>query len=238
MVTWCDSTKLISGKKPKRPDVYSYLVMSLLFGKLRLVSPVILLAILCAGAHPQQATDQSSTHAERPGKRKLIIKQGIGNFGEVTPNLYRGAQPNAVGYQELAKMGVSIVVDLRLTGKDAESREVRKLGMQFVAIPWHCYFPKDKVFARFLELLRENRGKKIFVHCRYGDDRTGMMVAAYRMAVEGWTPEEARKEMKQFGFHHLVCPSLGPYERDFPEHLKKNPAFQASTAQENSGVVR
>jgi len=193
--------------------------------KFQIYPLLVLLAMMCASAHPQQATDRSSTHPERPGKRKLIIKQGIGNFGEVTPNLYRGAQPNIVGYQELANMGVSIVVDLRLTGKDEESREVRKLGMQFVSMPWHCYFPKDKVFARFLEILRENRGKKVFVHCRYGDDRTGMMIAAFRMAVEGWTPEEARKEMKQFGFHHLVCPSLGPYEKDFPEHLKKSPEF-------------
>ena len=209
--------------------------MSLLSGKLRFVFVITLLAVLCAGAYPQPAADQSLAHSERPGKRKLIIKQGIGNFGEVTPNLYRGAQPNAVGYQELAKMGVNIVVDLRLTGKDEESHEVQKLGMQFVSIPWHCYFPKDKVFAKFLDLLRENRGKKIFVHCRYGDDRTGMMIAAYRMAVEGWTPKEAREEMQQFGFHHLVCPSLGPYEKDFPEHLKRNPAFQNFRAGSNAG---
>jgi tyrosine-protein phosphatase SIW14 len=209
--------------------------MIFLSTKVRIVFLITLLAMLCTWAYPQPATDQSSTHTERPGKRKLIIKQGIGNFGEVTPNLYRGAQPNATGYQELAKMGVNIVVDLRLTGKDEESHEVRKLGMQFVSIPWHCYFPKDKVFAKFLDLLRENRGKKIFVHCRYGDDRTGMMIAAYRMAVEGWTPKEAREEMQQFGFHHLVCPSLGPYEKDFPEHLKKNPAFQDFRTESNAG---
>ncbi len=199
--------------------------MIFLSTKVGIVFLITLLAMVCTCAYPQP-TDQSSTHTERPGKRKLIIKQGIGNFGEVTPHLYRGAQPNATGYQELAKMGVNMVVDLRLTGKDEEGREVRKLGMQFVSIPWHCYFPKDKVFARFLDLMRENRGKKVFVHCRYGDDRTGMMIAAYRMAVEGWTPKEAREEMKQFGFHHLVCPSLGAYEKDFPEHLKKSPAFQ------------
>jgi tyrosine-protein phosphatase SIW14 len=211
--------------------------MILLSRKLCVTSLVALITMQCASAHPQQATDRSLAHPERPGKRKLIIKQGIGNFGEVTPTLYRGAQPNAVGYQELAKMGVNIVVDLRLTGKDEESHEVRKLGMQFVSIPWHCYFPKDKVFARFLMLLRENRGKKIFVHCRYGDDRTGMMIAAYRMAVEGWTPKEAREEMQQFGFHHLVCPSLGPYEKDFLKHLKKNPAFQNFRAESNPGPL-
>ena len=110
--------------------------------------------------------------------------------------------------------------------------------MQFVSIPWHCYFPKDKVFARFLALLRENHGKKIFVHCRYGDDRTGMMIAAYRIAVEGWTAKEARKEMEQYGFHHLVCPSLGPYEKNFPEHLRKNPEFQPFRSAAEAGDSR
>jgi protein-tyrosine phosphatase len=97
--------------------------------------------------------------------------------------------------------------------------------MKFVSLRWHCMFPNDGVFAKFLELLRDNPDKKIFVHCRYGDDRTGMMIAAYRMADAGWTPEEARKEMEKFGFHRLVCPRLGPYEEHFLEHLKKNSAF-------------
>jgi protein-tyrosine phosphatase len=66
----------------------------------------------------------------------------------------------------------------------------------------------------------------VFVHCRYGDDRTGMMIAAYRMAVEGWTPEEARQEMEKFGFHPMICPSLGPYEHKFAERLSNNPAFK------------
>lgn len=56
-----------------------------------------------------------------------------------------------------------------------------------------------------------------------------MMVAAYRMSVEGWTAEDARREMEQFGYKPLVCPSLGPYEKHFPEKLKKDSALQAHT---------
>jgi len=152
--------------------------------------------------------------------------QGVGNLGEVTPMLYRGGQPKPAGFAALAKMGINIVVDVRLSGKDNERKEVEKDGMQFVELPWHCLFPKDEPFARFLKLLKDNPGKKVFVHCRYGDDRTGMMIAAYRMAVEGWTPAEARTEMEKFGFHRLICLSLGPYEKEFPEHLRSNPAFQ------------
>jgi protein tyrosine/serine phosphatase len=101
--------------------------------------------------------------------------------------------------------------------------------MTYVSIPWHCPLPKDETFARFLRLVQESHGKKIFVHCRLGDDRTGMAIAAYRMAVEGWSPKEALKEMEAFGFtgvHHAICPTLEHYEKDFPEHLRKNPLFK------------
>jgi protein-tyrosine phosphatase len=77
-------------------------------------------------------------------------------------------------------------------------------------------------------VVHENKGKKIFVHCRLGDDRTGMMVAAYRMAEEGWTADEAMNEMRSFGFtksHHLICPGLARYEKSFPKRLKNDPAF-------------
>ena len=127
-------------------------------------------------------------------------------------------------------MGVDIVVDLRLTGTEKEKEQVSKLGMQYISIPWHCLFPKDATFARFLKVLRDNPNKKIFVHCRYGDDRTGMAIAAYRMAIEGWTAEEARNEMNKFGFHNMACSSLVRYEKRFPQRLKTNPAFQGLTA--------
>jgi hypothetical protein len=55
-----------------------------------------------------------------------------------------------------------------------------------------------------------------------------MMVAAYRMAEEGWTADEAMKEMKSFGFtksHHIICPSLARYEKEFPDRLKNDPEF-------------
>lgn len=156
---------------------------------------------------------------------------GVSNFGEVNSHLYRGGQPKGTGYTNLKKMGIDVVIDLRLSGKDTEKKFVNKAGMQYVAIPWHCMFPKDKHVVKFLSVLEENKGKKVFVHCRYGDDRTGMMIAAYRMAVERWTPEEARKEMEKFGFHRLVCPRLGPYEHDFPEHLKKSADFKGWRAQ-------
>jgi len=190
----------------------------------RAVAWVVFFALGASAAPPQTQPD-TPQGSDAPARRITVI--GVSNFGEVTPKLYRGGQPKGTGYEHLKKMGVNIVVDLRLSGKDKEKQNVTKAGMQFVSIPWHCMFPKDHVFAEFLKLLQENPDKKVFVHCRYGDDRTGMMIAAYRMAVQGWTPAEARKEMQKFGFHRTLCPSLVEYERKFPERLKKDPEFDA-----------
>ena len=137
----------------------------------------------------------------------------VPNFVEVTPTLSRGGQPTAAGFRQLAEMGINIVIDLR-GSRESEREQVTKLGMQYVPMEWHCPFPRDEVFARFLELVR----KKIFIHCRLGDDRVGMMIAAYRMAYQGWSAAEAKSEMRAHGFtalHHLICPSLGAYASTF-----------------------
>jgi tyrosine-protein phosphatase SIW14 len=178
-----------------------------------------------AEATPPKA-DSAPAEKHEPA-RKLRLR-GVAQFGQVTPTLYRGAQPSKEGFANLHKLGVNIVVDLR--GSRASERElVNRLGMKYVAIPWHCFSPRDEHFAKFLKLLRDNPGKKVFVHCRLGDDRTGMEIAAYRMAEQGWTAEEARREMEVFGvnwFHKSICPRLGPYEKTFPERFRTSPAFR------------
>jgi len=183
----------------------------------------LLLNLWATAALVQSAPKAVPAHA--PAQRITVI--GVSNFAEVTPRLFRGGQPEGTGYVNLKKMGVDIVVDLRLSGTDREKQNVTKADMQFVSIPWHCLYPRDRIFAKFLMLLRENPDRKVFVHCRYGDDRTGMMIAAYRMAVQGWSPDRAAREMREFGFHRLICPSLDPYEKHFPEHLQKSPDFAA-----------
>ena len=190
----------------------------------------LLVTTICASSIAYGTPNSSAglAPAERTIARKLAVK-GVPRLGEVTPTLYRGAQPTRQGFQRLAEMGISIVVDLRERGRKGERQLVINLGMRFVAIPWNCFHPKDTDIARFLKLLRDNRGKKVFVHCQTGDDRTGMMIAAYRMAEQGWTAKEAMEEMETYGFtspHHLICPGLAAYEARFPERFKTAPAFR------------
>ena len=203
----------------------------------RLIATVLLLSVAMFGeAEPRPQSDKSAQRADHIMGRHLPDR-GIRNFGEVTPILYRGGQPSRAGLQTLAKMGIDVVVNTGGREDDDEGKDVKRLGMKYVVIRWHCPFPKDEVFARFLKVVHDNPGKKIFVHCRLGDDRTGMMIASYRMAIGRWSAEDAMKEMREFGFarwHHLICPALPSFEKDFPEHLKDNPAFDGLWSQHES----
>ena len=198
---------------------------------------VLLAVTISTGQEPQQTGDSSASPPAHAFGQKRTIR-GVKNFGEVTPALFRGAQPTHEGFEALSKMGIGIVVDARGNRADSEGKEVGRLGMRYVAIPWHCSFPNDDVFVRFLKVLQENPDKKIFLHCRLGEDRTGMMVAAYRMSAQGWTADEAMREMYHFGFssvHHVLCPGLASYEKKFPEHLENNPTFRGLRPPRASG---
>lgn len=181
-----------------------------------------------------QANDKQNAASSRPTKTahrqgRKISSKNIPNFGEVTPNLYRGGQPTEKGMAELKKMGVDIVVDMRGSSQESENKIADKLGMRYVSIPSHCPFPTDKPWAQFLTVIRDNPGRKIFVHCRLGDDRTGLAIASYRIADEGWSADEALKEMQTFGFtgaHHAICLGMTSYVRSFPDHFKNNDAFK------------
>ena len=184
----------------------------------------------CPAAQKQEQNGVPSvpSGAKHTIARKLTIP-GIPRFGEVTPTLYRGAQPTPEGFSNLAKMGIDIVVDLR-GSRESERRLVTRLGMRYVPLHWQCFSPRDEHFAQLLTLLRENPGKKVFVHCRVGNDRTGMDIAAYRIAEQGWTAEEARKEMEAYGvnwFHKAICFPLRRTKKNFPIASRPAPPSKA-----------
>ncbi len=164
---------------------------------------------------------------------KLHI-EGIHNAGKINDVLYRGAQPKEQGLAELKKLGISTIVDLRGEGPDKirwERGQAESLGMRFVHIPVSGWSPPtDEQVGQFLSLFRSNPPQKIFVHCRFGDDRTGVFVATYRMAMEKWTPEQAMDEMYFFGFSGFWHPSMKSFIKNFPVRLKSAPALASLPA--------
>ncbi len=198
-------------------------------------TPLLLAAIfffVAAFRVPAQTNAQVSAPSElRSGYGEKIHISGIRNAGKINEHLYRGAQPKEQGLAELKKLGVTAVVDLRgeNQGKTAwERKHVESLGMRFIHIPVSGWSPPaDKQAGEFLSIFRDDPNQKIFVHCWLGDDRTGVFVAIYRMAIEKQPPAQALKEMYYFGFNGLWHPAMKSFVRGFPARLNSAPDLAA-----------
>jgi len=156
---------------------------------------------------------------------------GIPNAGKISDSLYHGAQPKIPAMEELRKLGVTTIVDLRSESpslRKREKAEAEKLGIRFLSVPVGGFSPptNDQV-AHFLSLFAGNSSEKVFVHCHRGEDRTGVFVAAYRMAIEKWSVEQAVHEMYFFGFNGRWQPRMKSFIRGFPARLQSAPAFAA-----------
>jgi len=128
-------------------------------------------------------------------------ESGPPNFGAVTPAFFRGAQPRAADLEMLRRLGVRTVINLRETADiwPGEESEVRALGMDYVAVPLQGLgAPTDAQVAQVLNLI-ENGPAPVFVHCEHGSDRTGTIVACFRIKTDGWSAERALAEAKTYG---------------------------------------
>ena len=125
----------------------------------------------------------------------------IDNFGRINDKYYRGAQPEAPDYRDLAAVGVKTVIDLTGDGRDDEQALVERAGMKFYRIPLTTSErPSEAAIARFLKLVDDSANQPVYVHCQRGRHRTGVMTAIYRMLHDGWNADQAYLEMKQYRF--------------------------------------
>jgi protein tyrosine/serine phosphatase len=170
---------------------------------------------------------RNAKDAQRDGKPFIA---GIDNFGQVDAHLYRGAQPKPAAYAQLKKMGIDTVVRFNSEGHEdmaAEKTQVESLGMRFVGLPWSTSGePSHQQVVTLLALLRANHDGKTFVHCRVGADRTGVMVALYRLAFSHWNTAQALEEMRAFHYHRLFLPHLQRYVESFPAAMASDKDLQ------------
>jgi protein tyrosine phosphatase (PTP) superfamily phosphohydrolase (DUF442 family) len=156
----------------------------------------------------------------------------IDNFGRVDASLYRGAQPEGRDYADLKALGVKTIVNL--TSDDAQQDEksmTESAGMSYFQIPMTTHTPPTTAqLSEFLRIVNDPANQPVYVHCVGGRHRTGVMTATYRMTHEGWTADQAFKEMKQYKFG---ADMLHPEFKDFVYHYRpesKPAAAVAATA--------
>ena len=190
------------------------------------LAALILFVPMCVRAQEKPQAITPSVMSSAYGDKLKI--NGIPNPGKINDNLYRGAQPNEQGLEELKKLGITTIIDLRAEDRpksEWEKKEAERLGMHFVQIPVAGFAaPTNEEVVQFLSLTRDPQ-QKVFVHCLLGEDRTGVFIATYRMSVQKWPVTQALNEMNSFGFNGFWHPAMKAFVRDFPARLSSAPAY-------------
>lgn len=123
----------------------------------------------------------------------------IENFSYIADWLARGAQPTEAGLEELKQRGFKTVISFRHDHDKLAIREkeiVEKSGMRFVNIPWRIQFAADaeKILKEYFAVMEDTANHPVFIHCRHGRDRTGLLSIISGMHYNGWTYAESRQK--------------------------------------------
>ena len=150
---------------------------------------------------------------------------GVPNFHQVNEHVFRGGQPVDSGWSSLASLGIKLIVDLRPPTEhpiQAEARAVEAAGMRYLNVPMKGMgAPVEDAMLKVLGMLTAESGGPVFVHCKRGSDRTGTVIACYRVLHDHWENQKALQEARSYGMYRIergmmhyilnFSPSLAPF---------------------------
>jgi protein tyrosine phosphatase (PTP) superfamily phosphohydrolase (DUF442 family) len=177
-------------------------------------------ALLLVSAGACSPTTRARSAVPGPRSATAVEPRGLPNFAKVDEGLFRSGQPTREGLLEARRRGVRTVVCLR--SEHGDRAALAGTGLAYVEIPMRAWSVDEEGVARFLRVATDPALRPVLVHCAHGCDRTGACVAAYRVAVQGWSPEQASEEMLRHGSVSLFrsCRCL-PWRIDAPRLLAR-----------------
>jgi len=141
-----------------------------------------------------------------------VLASSVHNFYKVDSGVYRCAQPNKEAFAELSEIGIKTVVNLRYF--ETDKRKVKDTDLQLFHIKMRAGKCKDEEVIAALRLIKNRQGA-ILIHCKHGADRTGMLIALYRIVFQGWDKESAIEELLNGDYNfHSIFSNIPQYIRD------------------------
>jgi len=179
---------------------------------------LITITLLSSGAF----ADSQSSYSELP------------NFYRVNEHFYRGGQPGPGGIKKLGELGVKAIVNLR--GEDdvsrAEEREAAAAHIRYFKVPMAGVGrPTDAEISKVMAIIDNSENWPVFIHCKHGCDRTGTVVACYRISHDHWDGEKATAEAKKFGMSWIEVGMRGYISDYYKSHVHTAATPAASSGQ-------
>lgn len=212
----------------------------------KILAALCLAAVPAAASAPELGAAHSQATAlvrasraalEDPGTRRtpdadadVEPLEALGNFHEVAPGLYRSAQPSRDGYKQLRALGVKTLLTLKDNGAQ-EREQAGAEGLAVENVPMGGFSqPSFEQVDAALAIVNDPAKRPLLVHCQYGKDRTGFVIASYRVTVEGWTEAKAADEAKTHGCCFAPFGDLEKFLQGYRAHRLSNSLHPPSRA--------
>jgi tyrosine-protein phosphatase SIW14 len=150
-------------------------------------------------------TEKGGTVIQRPSSWATKVNTtSLKNLHKVDDEIFRCEQPDMLGFQELEGLGIKSVLNLR--NKHSDSLFLLNSHLNCFKVNMEAKDIADTEIIMALRILKD-APKPIVIHCKHGADRTGVVVAMYRVVFQNWTKDKAIGELKYggFGFHEAFA---------------------------------
>jgi tyrosine-protein phosphatase SIW14 len=138
-----------------------------------------------------------------------IISENLDNWFKVDNLVYRSEQPSEKGMVDIERFGIRRVLNLREFHSDND--ETQGTNLKTFHIPIKTSKIKDKDVIKALKIIKSS-DQPILVHCWHGSDRTGTIVAMYRIVEQGWSKAAALDELVNGGYgYHAIYGNIPEY---------------------------
>jgi uncharacterized protein (TIGR01244 family) len=175
--------------------------------------PIKLLACLLSLALAGPCLAQPAAAPLSDGKRPALAARpaqwarpidASRNLYQIAPDFYRSAQPEQSDAARLHALGIRTIISLRARHRDEDVLDLP--GVKLIRIPINTWDIDDAQVAAALRAIQQARQDgPVLLHCHHGSDRTGTVAALYRILEQGWTREQALRELQEggYGFHEM-----------------------------------
>ncbi len=142
-----------------------------------------------------------------------ITSKHYKNLFKVNNQIYRSEQPLKKAVVELEELGVKTILNLRR--KQTDKTLNWRSQPQLVSLPINTSKISEEDIFKALQIIQQSE-KPILIHCYHGSDRTGAIIAAYRLVFQDWEKDKAVREIlnPNYGFHKFWFPNIINLIRD------------------------
>lgn len=132
-----------------------------------------------------------------------VETEDLPRFLQLDNGIFRGGLPTEQGIRKLKEMGIKTIVNIENSKRRIEQERewAQKYNLNFISLPMEWMVaPTDELVDEILKTIQDTSKQPVYLHCRHGKDRTGIVAGIYRVEIQGWSADKAYSEMLDIGF--------------------------------------